>query len=245
MNASSSAREQFQIRWDGVSGAAPLDVYVPPGQSRIVPAPNLPTNATAERLVLTGDDDDFDNTIHLVQPKPEQVNILFLGGDSEKDPAQLLYYLKRAFQQTRRQIVQVNARPADAPSAGPDFAGVRLLIAADVLSDNPFQAVRQFLAGGGTVLFVLRSAAAAQSAGRLVGADNLPATEAPATGYAMFGRIDFEHPLFAPFADPRFSDFTKIHFWKHRQLESDKLPDARILSQFDNCAATSLEIPKD
>src|SRR5205085_10473744 len=32
MNASSSAREQFQIRLDGVSGAPPLAVYVPPGQ---------------------------------------------------------------------------------------------------------------------------------------------------------------------------------------------------------------------
>jgi len=28
----------------------------------------------------------------------------------------------------------------------------------------------------------------------------------------MLGEIDFQHPLFAPFADPRFSDFTRIHF---------------------------------
>src|SRR6266571_7024019 len=49
VNASSSRREQFQIRWDGAGGSTPLDVYVPPGQSRIVPAPNLATNATAER----------------------------------------------------------------------------------------------------------------------------------------------------------------------------------------------------
>ena len=36
-------REQFQLRWAGVADGAPLDAYVPPGQSRIVPAPKLPT----------------------------------------------------------------------------------------------------------------------------------------------------------------------------------------------------------
>src|SRR5439155_1039525 len=81
----------------------------------------------------------------------------------------------------------------------------------------------------GAILFVLKNVGSAQSIGRLVGADNLSATEAPASGYAMFGQIDFEHPLFAPFADPRFSDFTKIHFWKHRQLQTDRLSGARIL----------------
>ncbi len=36
--------------------------------------------------------------------------------------------------------------------------------------------------------------------------------------YALLGQIDFTHPLFAPFADPRFSDFSHIHFWKHRRV---------------------------
>jgi len=116
-NSTDAKREQFQLRWEGVTGATPLDVYVPPGQSRIVAAPKLPEGVLGERLVLSGDDDDFDNTIYFVQPKPEQVNVLFFGDDSEKDPAQLLYYLKRAFQQTRRQTVQVNARPAGAPGS--------------------------------------------------------------------------------------------------------------------------------
>jgi len=46
--------------------------------------------------------------------------------------------------------------------------------------------------------------------------------------YAMFAEIDFKHPLFAPFADPRFSDFTKIHIWKYRKLDAAGIPDARM-----------------
>ncbi|PYK98697.1 MAG: hypothetical protein DME19_11475 [Verrucomicrobia bacterium] len=103
-NSGDAKREQFQLRWDRVTGAASLDVYVPPGQSRIVPAPTLPDVATGERLLLSGDDDDFDDTIYRVQPKPEQINILFLGDDSEKDPNQLLYYVKRAFQHRSRGV---------------------------------------------------------------------------------------------------------------------------------------------
>src|SRR3989442_15318117 len=144
-NSTDAKREQFQLRWEGVTGATPLEVYVPPGQSRIVATPKLPEGATGERLVLSGDDDDFDNTIYFVQPRPEQANVLFLGDDSEKDPAQLLYYLKRAFQQTRRRTVQVNARPASAPLAQPDLTSARLLIADDVLNQNQFNVAQQFL----------------------------------------------------------------------------------------------------
>ena len=243
-NSTDAKREQFQLRWEGVTGATPLEVYVPPGQSRIVAAPKLPEGATGERLVLSGDDDDFDNTIYFVQPKPEQVNILFLGDDSEKDQAQLLYYLRRAFQDTRRQTVKINARPAGAPLAQSDIASARLVIADDALNQNQFNAAQQFFTNGGTALFVLKNTAAAATVGRLAGVDSLTAAEAPTNGYSMFGQIDFEHPLFAPFADPRFSDFTKIHFWKHRKLETDRLPGARVLARFDNGEAALLEIPQ-
>jgi hypothetical protein len=52
--------------------------------------------------------------------------------------------------------------------------------------------------------------------------------------YAMLGQIDFTHPLFAAFADPRFSDFTKIHFWKYRQFDAATLPGTRVLARFDS-----------
>ncbi len=60
----------------------------------------------------------------------------------------------------------------------------------------------------------------------------------------MFGQIDFTHPLFAPFADPRFNDFTKIHFWKYRRLDAAKLPGARVLAQFDSGDPALVEIPR-
>ena len=59
----------------------------------------------------------------------------------------------------------------------------------------------------------------------------------------MLADIDFQHPLFAPFADPRFSDFSKIRFWRHRRLDAAVLPGARVLARFDSGAPALLEIP--
>ncbi len=59
----------------------------------------------------------------------------------------------------------------------------------------------------------------------------------------MLAHIDFQHPLFSSFADPRYSDFSKIHFWKHRKLDAAKIPGARVLAQFDSGDPAILQIP--
>jgi Mg-chelatase subunit ChlD len=242
-NSSDARSEQFQIRWDGVADAATLDAYVPPGQSRIVPAPRLPTNAVGERITLNGDDDAFDNVVYLVQPKAEEINVLFLGDDSGNDPAKLLYYLKRAFQDTRRQAVRISSLASGGALASSGFTTNRLLIVSSVLPENRLAEVRKFTTEGGTVLCVMNDAVLAKTLGQLTDIPDLGATEAEPANYAMFGQMDFEHPLLAPFSDPRFSDFTKIRFWKHRKLPLDKLPDARVVARFDNNDPAILEIP--
>jgi hypothetical protein len=57
----------------------------------------------------------------------------------------------------------------------------------------------------------------------------------------MLRDIAFDHPLFAPLAGPQFSDFTKIHFWKHRKLTDQHLPGAKVLAWFDDADPAVLE----
>jgi len=246
-NSANSRREQFQIGWarageKGFVGAA-VDVYVPPGQSRVVQAPKAPAGLPEERLALAGDDDEFDNTVYLVPPKAEQIDVLFLGNDPEQDPAQSLYYLKRAFQQTRRQNVRIIARAAETPLLSTDADNAQLMIVSDVLTEERAKAVKKFLTDGKTVLLTMKTPAAAQTLGWLLGLESSPGVEeARTSGYAMLGQIDFQHPLFASFADPRYSDFTKIHFWKHRRLAPDKIPGARVVARFDSGDPALLEV---
>jgi hypothetical protein len=246
-NATDSKREQFQLGWvrpgEKSFTGAPIDAYVPPGQGRVLTAPKPVAGLAAEQLKLTGDDEDFDNTVFSVPPKPEQIRVLFLGSDDERDSQQSLYYLKRAFPETRRQVVQVVARPAGTPVSPEDVLAAPLLIVADTLGTEGVKAARAFLDAGKPVLFSMKSIASAQTLAEIAGLGSVSAEEAVTGGYALLGQVDFEHPLFAPFADPRFSDFTRIHFWKHRRLDAGQFRNAKTLARFDKGDPALLQVP--
>jgi len=87
---------------------------------------------------------------------------------------------------------------------------------------------------GKTVLVLLRDAASGVPLSDLLGVGSIACEEARPAEYAMLAGIHFEHPLFAPFAEPRFSDFTQIHFWKYRRLDPGAIPGAVVLAKFDN-----------
>lgn len=246
-NSTDAKREQFQVRWAGAGDS--LDAYVPPGQSRIVPAPKLGTNATAERITLSGDDDDFDNTAFVVQPRADEVNVLYLGNDADTDSSQSLYYLRRAFQDTRRQAVRLVAAEASRRTSSPtnspppQVGSYKLVIITTTLPEEQGSEVRQFLTNGGTALLVMNEIQTVKTLGQLTGTFDLSASEASVANYAMFGQMDFTHPLLAPFTDPRFGDFTKIRFWKHRKLTTEKLPGARVIASYDDNSPAILEVP--
>ncbi len=241
-NSSDASREQFQIRW--ANGSTNTEIYVPPGQSRTLPLSDS-ASESGNQLVLLGDDADFDNTIHAIAPKTDELRILFLGQDPASDSTQALYYLKRAFQETRRQTVSIIARSNNELLNPSDLAGTQLIVVSDELPENRFDTVRQMLSEGKTVLLTMKTVSSANTLGRLLGLANIAAEEANSPNYAMLGQIDFQHPLFAPFADPRFSDFTKIHFWKHRRLNPTQFPSAHVLARFDGPEADPaiLQIP--
>lgn len=229
VNAGDSKRDQFKVRW---GASQEMDVYVPAGQARTLSIPDAGTNAT--RVTLEGDDADFDNVLHLVPHAPHEMKLLFLGEDPPNDPRQGLFYFVRALQDTPRQKVRVVARSSVEPLAAEDLAEVQLVVISDVLPEARLGLIREFLRQGKTALLVMKTPAAAGTLARLTETGTLTTVEAPVGNYAMLGQIDFQHPLFAPFADPRFSDFTKIHVWKHRQLDLTPLPQARVLARFDN-----------
>jgi hypothetical protein len=248
-NAADSRREQFKVGWaqaDGRSFAGkPVEIYVPPGQNRIVPLPSPegPGAGSVDRIVLQGDEEDFDNTVFVVPPETARLSVLYFGGESEQDPRQPLYFLRRAFQETRRQAVQVLVRPPGARLAASDALAATLLVVTDLLSADNARELHDQVAAGKTLLFALKNQAAAPALARLLGRDRLAVEEVRPDNYAMLAEIDFRHPLFAPFADPRFSDFTKIHFWKYRRLDAGALPGARVVAKFDRGDPAVVEVP--
>jgi hypothetical protein len=85
VNSGDAKKEQLKLAWaDGTN--APLETYVPPGQSRILQLP--PAGANQGELRLIGDDEDFDNRLYWVGTRQAHVNVAYLGTEADKDTAQ-------------------------------------------------------------------------------------------------------------------------------------------------------------
>ena len=239
-NAAEAKTERFRLAW-GVAADAALDSYVPAGQSTVIRVPKLPEGAN--KLTLTGDDVEFDNTLWLFPPQPRRVPVIFLGDDADDDTRGSLFYLRRAFQQTAQQVVEISARRAGDAVAMIEFQKAQLVFVGDGATDAQLAAARQLVRDGRLVVMPMTNAASADALGRLLEIPNLIAEEAVVREYALLAQIDFQSPLFAAFADPRFSDFTKIHFWHHRRLDAAKLPGAQVLASFESRDAAILRVP--
>lgn len=223
-NASNSRKEKFHLDWSGISGAS-ADVYLPPGQSRTFAAPRLPAGTRTGKLELSGDDIEFDNVSYFAAPEIESVAIACLGMEATNDPAGLVYYLQRVFPPTPRRKVDL-VGPESLPRAA--FAMI-----SGELPPGKCAAVRDWLTGGKYALLVLNNSGATPTLSALLGSPQPQLTEADGD-FALLGRIDFKHPIFAPFDDPRFSDFSHIHFWKHRRWEIPSVVQASVLAEFDD-----------
>lgn len=257
-NSPESKREQFKLGWTragattaGAQGTAtpgefvgaPLDAYVPPGQSRVFSVPVPKGVPGLEQISLRGDDEDFDNTAFVIPPAQQRATVLWIGSDVAEDVRQPLFFLRRAFSETPRVAVQVIASAPAAPLLPADVQAASAIFVADAVSAETAATLREQAVAGKTVVVVPRSAAVAATLGTLLAHPGLTLTEGRPANYAMFAEIDFQHPLFAPFADPRFSDFTKIHFWKYRKLDASGVTGARILAKFDTGDPALVEVP--
>jgi hypothetical protein len=237
-NSAEAVKTHFQLRWDGETTAS-TDFYTPPGQSVVVQAPARADFSTATKLVLSGDDQDFDNALYVAPPLERPVSILYVGDGDPNDPKAMLYYVRQAF----APFSQVASWPGREALDEADVTAANLVVVADAMPQANAATLRRYLESGRTVLFVMQSAEAAATLAGLTGIDRLDCREAEVERYAMLDSIDFKHPLLAPFSDPRFGDFTRIHFWKHRRLDLGDHPQTRVLARFDSDAPAWIEIP--
>ena len=217
--------------------------YVPPGHSIVVSAPARTEKSEGRKLVLTGDDHDFDNTLYIAPHLQQEVNILYIGGDDPNDPKEMLFYIRRAFGATGVLKPHVISRPGDKALGPGDIETSDLIIMADSTSERNIGSLRRHVESGRTLLVAMKSADAVETVAGLAGIDGLEAKEADVDQYAMLGRIEFSHPVLAPFSEPRFGDFTKIHFWKYRRLDISDWPGAAVLAWFDSDVPALFEVP--
>jgi hypothetical protein len=243
VNAADSASDQFYVSWSGEQAKgrpAEVGVYVPARQSRVVRLAR-PSGQSADRVVLRGDDHEFDNTYYIVPPVLQPASVLYVGADSADDAAGLLHYLKLAVANDSLRTVDVRAPGADASPARGEPAP-KLAVVSQALAPGWEAVLRPWVEEGGMLLLVPANQEAATSLPLFFDDVEMKAAEKVRDDhYLLLGDINFSHPLFAPFANPRYSDFTKIHFWKHRPLSLKSPATTTVVARFDNGDPAVLE----
>jgi hypothetical protein len=286
VNAADSRSDQFFLAWVPPVGLAPaargdsaqpatnrsaksprateassvgndsVAVYVPPGQSRVIRLPRGTESLLADRIVLRGDEHDFDNTFFVVPPRKLEATLLYAGRDAAEDPEGLQLYLRLAV--ANDPLRQIEIRPLEDAKAldAPTELAPKMVIASQSLSEELQNTVKSYVERGGVLLLVPRDddsgslfaflddvetpkAARPESSKGVEEAEAdhaLRKSSGSATQekYLLLGDIDFTHSLFVPFASPRYNDFTKIHFWKHRPVTLKTPSTTRVVARFDN-----------
>ena len=234
-NAKDSPGESFQVTWVAVDGtsSAGTDVYVPPGESRVIRVPEQ-TMENLAYLQLEGDSHGFDNRLFLAPARTETVGVLYLGNDQADNPEGALYYLQRAYTDNELRQFSFLEEVPDAGIIQGVGKDISLAVVTRPLQDLEEESLRGYLETGGHMLYVASSIDCRNSIRSLLGDQQLDLVEQKPDDYAMLAEIDFDHPLFAPFKNPQFSSFNKIHFWQYREIRPSPDPSSRVLARFDN-----------
>lgn len=227
-NSSDSEAGVFSLEWTNESGRTltSTSVQVPPGQVRVVSVGLPPVGA--DRVRLKGDAWDGDNDVFAVEVEPVVENVLFVGQTEIPDEDRLDYFLSKAPLATAtamRTVVTTSVSDLQV-MLGEDSTSAVILEPMEELNAS-VGSLQEFAKLGGTVLVSLaRSRDDYQLESRflksLLELPELNISEAQVKDFSLVSGIDYRHPVFVPFADPRFNDFSKIRFWSHRTMELSK-----------------------
>lgn len=240
-NSDDSPSAKYGLRTFDAAGSAvgtALDADVAPGQRRTFTMPDVeagqPLIAGVE---LTGDPHPFDNVVDLPREESAVLRIAHAGATDANDADAMLYYLQRSLDgnETREtEVVQLLAADGLATPVPDD---VQLAFVTAAVPEGLTASMSKLVERGGTVVVALASADMLDGVKALLPV-SVMGTEADVKDYAMFGQIDFAHPLLTPFADAQFSDFSSIQFMHYRKLAFDTpaadAKDApRVIAKFD------------
>lgn len=250
VNGEDATTEQFSLHWldrDLKKVRVAMDqIYVAPGQNRVVQL-EKPTEQDLICLQLEGDASALGNRFYVLNSPPQALAVTYLGEPAES-PTKPLYFFRRALSSSPNLTVDFQ-HPTTTEAVkqrlqGIGATGLIAISGADLdpilRSKEVWDAVEVAVRNGAHLMWVV-SEQDQDALQTLLGDswrvepgfkpdDGQPRADSQ---YAMWTNIVFEHPLFAPFSNPRFSDFTGVRFWAWRQLTIPDDGSARVLARFD------------
>ena len=133
----------------------PITAYVPAGESRVVRVPRPLEAQASQRLRLSGDDCDFDNTLYLATRPQAEMSVVYLGTDAANDAQGPRYYLERAVTNGLSQPVELVTPAPEEPLSLEPPAATPLVVVTSEPTEKRVGQLKVYVEAGGTVLVVL------------------------------------------------------------------------------------------
>ena len=262
-NATGSKTDQLTLRWLDSAGKPihtdTLNVFVPAGQQQMVTL-ERPTIQSARSdapliLELSGDEQPFDNRMYFYRGSTQQAKAACLDSQNREPKDSLWYFPIKVPVSQPGLDVQWEVLDPDTTIGEQVTKDLRLLIASSDLTVAWAQELKESIENGLHVWWILdRPVQTHQEDPSAIDPwkvqeiwkiwfpeDSMEISEAPVSRFHLLENIDMSHPIFSAFSDPKFNDFTKIRFWKHRQLHGAALKDWRLVASFDDGHPALLE----
>ena len=246
-NTNGSNLEAMRLQWlDGQLQpieSSKVSCQVPSGSSLTVRMPVPPKGTIA--LQLEGDGSEFDNRFYFSHSEPIQSELLCVEDLSRAQDESLGFFLRQLPMSDAGRTVTFKSRGPTSPDPWPSPESTPLIVASHDLSTS--DALASYIEQGGHLLWVWDAVASASTSDgkntssdysdglkKLTGMSDCKVSEAKVRQYAMLESVDFRHPLFVDLSDSKFNDFSKIRFWRHRRLVSNRMDEWRVLAKFDD-----------
>lgn len=200
-----------------------------------------PTNSVVAGVELKNDPHPFDNVADLPPIDNPVMRVAHVGSTDANNAQVMRYYLQRVIDGNDAEPMELTDLVKPGGVVVPVAEEVRMVIVTDVVPAGLLVSLQSCVDRGGRILVAGGTPEILSSIAALL-PENLTASEATVRDYAMFGQIDFQNPMFASFADARFSDFSSIRFWKYRRLSFDAKSEAlKTVAKFDSGDAAIVE----
>ena len=241
-NSPNASTDEFEFV--AQSGDDPLSqkVHVPPGRSRVIEMPSEWLEKNIQQLSIRGDAAEFDNTFHFAQERQQTVRIVYIGEDKPNDAEGSLFYLQSAFQKTSALDFAVQAVSGQATSALPE---ADLYVVDGEASESLAGALDKAIRGGATAVAIVHSAKQTANLKLWLDAPDLIVQNVKSKDYGLLQSLKLDHPVLSVFRDSRYSDFTNLHFWNYRELQSLPSEGVEVLARFDTGPPAWMLVPRD
>ena len=262
-NSIDAPTDRFRLQWLDSNGLAfdstKTEVYVPAGEQQIISLtrpleldPSVPLV-----LELQGDEQPFDNREYLYRGKKSLARALCIDSRMRESKDSLWYFATRVPVSQPQLEVQWEQKDPNDLLLEEGQSPPRWVVASSDLSLPCAERLTPWIEQGLHVLWVLdrpletqnpptadqQPADAALVLKSWFDEDSLAISEAESNRYYLLQEIDMNHPVFSPFADPKYNNFTKIRFWHHRNIQGLNPESWRVLAKFDDGQAALLQRP--